>query len=461
MRQPEPLVWVSRHRATIESIHGDFDAADREMMRSLDLARRVGAPDAALIFASQRFSFRFMQGRLGELAERMAARKGDGWFPAVWAHWSLLNAEVGDLDEAADSLQRQHTIDFWDYPNGHVATSGIAAAVLAAARLSDGALLERVLPVLGAADGFCIADACYWWGPVAHYQGITWPVLGDLDRAVEHLEAAIRLERDLEAWPWLAPLARRAVASIGGARPPATTASATRRPRRQSRSRRSSTSPSSRPDRDSRSGCSALGDRSRRRTATSRCCNSRRRAASRHHVAGEPAPRIAGRIGAAADLLGEGDRVGVGWDDGRRVGRTVGLLAVELKRDHVGLVVERHDARPLERLRLGVIDDPAARVDDGDRPGVAGDPRVPTNGLWVWPNTNVVSGSGVLNTSQLVGHRPGEVHLQAGVRVGRQRAPDGAARHDRSRRTPSAGRGRRPIAGRFRMGGVARHRRGG
>ena len=76
MRQPEPLVWVSRHRATIESIHGDFDAADREMMRSLDLARRVGAPDAALIFASQRFSFRFMQGRLGELAERMAARAG-------------------------------------------------------------------------------------------------------------------------------------------------------------------------------------------------------------------------------------------------------------------------------------------------------------------------------------------------------------------------------------------------
>jgi len=204
MRQPEPLVWVSRHRATIESIHGNFDAADREMMRSLDLARRVGAPDAALIFASQRFSFRFMQGRLGELAERMAARKGDGWFPAVWAHWSLLNAELGDLDEAADSLQRQHTIDFWDYPNGHVATSGIAAAVLAAARLGDGALVERALPVLDAADGFCIADACYWWGPVAHYQGIARAVLGDLDRAVEHLEAAIRLEHDLEAWPWLA-----------------------------------------------------------------------------------------------------------------------------------------------------------------------------------------------------------------------------------------------------------------
>ena len=40
MRQPEPLVWVARDRATIESIHGDFDAADRELMRSLDLARR-------------------------------------------------------------------------------------------------------------------------------------------------------------------------------------------------------------------------------------------------------------------------------------------------------------------------------------------------------------------------------------------------------------------------------------
>jgi hypothetical protein len=76
--------------------------------------------------------------------------------------------------------------------------------VLAAARLGDRELVERVLPVLDAADGFCIADACYWWGPVAHYQGIVRAVLGDLDRGVEHLEAAIRLERDLEAWPWLA-----------------------------------------------------------------------------------------------------------------------------------------------------------------------------------------------------------------------------------------------------------------
>ena len=95
--------------------------------------------------------------------------------------------------------------------------------------------MERVLPVLDAADGFCIADACYWWGPVAHYQGIGRAVLGDLDRAVEHLEAAIRLERDLEAWPWLARSLAELVArppSAGG--PRATTTSATRRPRRRS-----------------------------------------------------------------------------------------------------------------------------------------------------------------------------------------------------------------------------------
>ena len=204
LRQPDPLVYVARYRATVASIHADFETADRQTNHSLELGERVGAPDAAMIFASQRFSIRFVQGRLGDIAGAMRARKRESWPPAVWAHWSLLLAETGDPDEASESLRRQHEIDFWDYPQGHAAMSGIPVAALAAARVGDTALAARLLPVLDAATGFCFADSCYWYGPVAHHQGMISAVLGDLDRAVDHLVAAIALERDFGAQPWLA-----------------------------------------------------------------------------------------------------------------------------------------------------------------------------------------------------------------------------------------------------------------
>ncbi len=204
MRQPEPRVLITRDRGTYASVRGRLDEAERATFESLELGEQIGAPDARYIFASQLYSIRFVQGRLGELREAMARSKGPRWIPAVWAGWSLLHAEIGERAEALDSLQAQHDVDFWNYPNGHVATSGIAAAALAAARVGDDTLAVRLLDVLDAADGFCIADVCYWYGPVAHHQGILRSLLGEVDRAVEHFAAAIALERRLEATPWLA-----------------------------------------------------------------------------------------------------------------------------------------------------------------------------------------------------------------------------------------------------------------
>ena len=195
---------ITRDRGTYASVRGRLDEAERATFESLELGEQIGAPDARYIFASQLYSIRFVQGRLGELREAMARSKGPRWIPAVWAGWSLLHAEIGERAEALDSLQAQHDVDFWNYPNGHVATSGIAAAALAAARVGDDTLAVRLLDVLDAADGFCIADVCYWYGPVAHHQGILRSLLGEVDRAVEHFAAAIALERRLEATPWLA-----------------------------------------------------------------------------------------------------------------------------------------------------------------------------------------------------------------------------------------------------------------
>ena len=186
MRQPEPLVLITRDRGTYASVRGRLDEAERATFESLELGEQIGAPDARYIFASQLYSIRFVQGRLGELRDAMARSKGPRWIPAVWAGWSLLHAEIGERAEALDSLQVQHDVDFWNYPNGHVATSGIAAAALAAARAGDDTLAVRLLDVLDAADGFCIADVCYWYGPVAHHQGILRSLLGEVDRAVEH-----------------------------------------------------------------------------------------------------------------------------------------------------------------------------------------------------------------------------------------------------------------------------------
>ena len=70
--------------------------------------------------------------------------------------------------------------------------------------MGDERLALRLLPVLDAAEGFCIADVCYWYGPVAHHQGILRAVTGELEWSLHHLADAIALERRLDARPWLA-----------------------------------------------------------------------------------------------------------------------------------------------------------------------------------------------------------------------------------------------------------------
>ncbi|MDQ3469908.1 MAG: hypothetical protein M3487_09110 [Actinomycetota bacterium] len=203
LRQPEPGVFFARDRATYASLRGDFEAAERWSQDSVEIGSRLGVPDAWKIWTSQLYSIRFQQGRLGELLDGMGATNQSRWDPALWAGWSLLCAETGDTDTARESLEVQHNVDFLDYPTGHTASAGIAATGLAAGRVGDDKVALALLPLLDRAAGRCIADVSFWYGPVAHYQGILRGVLGQLDAAVAHLGAAIEMERQLGAQPWL------------------------------------------------------------------------------------------------------------------------------------------------------------------------------------------------------------------------------------------------------------------
>ena len=79
MRQPEQMVFVARDRGTYASLRGDFAEAERATFESYEIGKQHGVPDARQIFASQLYSIRFLQGRLEELRESMAATKGPRW----------------------------------------------------------------------------------------------------------------------------------------------------------------------------------------------------------------------------------------------------------------------------------------------------------------------------------------------------------------------------------------------
>ncbi len=203
LRQPEPFVWLARAKGTYASVVGDLAAAERSTFEAFTLGRGLALADALPIFAAQLFSIRFLQGRLTDLLEGMTAIKGQNWTPSMWAGWSLLHAEIGDDDEALDSLERQHDLDFRDYPQGHQSTPGLAATALAAARVGDVTVAAQLLPVLDEASGAYFGDACYWYGPVTHHQGILRAIQGDLDAAVVHLSAAVDSERQIGGRAWL------------------------------------------------------------------------------------------------------------------------------------------------------------------------------------------------------------------------------------------------------------------
>ena len=205
---------------------GDGRLAEAEALarRSEEWGRLLSGRDASGIFGIQMFSVRREQGRLAELAPATrilageASREGP-WLPGLIA----LLAELGMEAEARRELERLATAGL-DGFRASLWQAGLAYLADASAALGDERMAALVYPELEPLAGGNVMVghlvACY--GAADRYLGMLAATLGEAERAEEHFERALELNRRMRAPTWVAHTAYeygRLLAGRPGGRP--------------------------------------------------------------------------------------------------------------------------------------------------------------------------------------------------------------------------------------------------
>jgi hypothetical protein len=207
-----PLTW---YEVTTAVLDGDLDAAERGLVRVLEVGRQTGQPDTSAIYGALALGVRDLQGRLGELVplleQVVAERPG---VPGFRAELARAHLEQGERGRALELLATETTRGF----AGPLNSSWLSGMVLwadAAARLEEPAgakvLAERLAPYH---DQF-VFNAVSSIGAVGTALGLLHTTLGEYDVAEAHLRTAANGLTRLRASSYLARNRLAAVRLLG------------------------------------------------------------------------------------------------------------------------------------------------------------------------------------------------------------------------------------------------------
>jgi class 3 adenylate cyclase/tetratricopeptide (TPR) repeat protein len=187
-------------------LHGDFAAAERFAEGALEAQEGIHNEVVTGVYGMQMFTIRREQGRLAEVAplmRRILAEKSRdaAWRPGL----ALVAADLGFLPAAQKNF-------------AEIAASGFAVPMDAkrnitlcylaevCARLADSERAEQIyellMPYRDIAAVVPIATVCC--GSNGRYLGMLASVFGDWATAEAHFAAALAMDEQLQAWPWLA-----------------------------------------------------------------------------------------------------------------------------------------------------------------------------------------------------------------------------------------------------------------
>jgi DNA-binding CsgD family transcriptional regulator/tetratricopeptide (TPR) repeat protein len=206
MRQPFTLHVAEHYASAIALCMGRLDEAEAAAARSHDWSRLLTGRAASGTHGIQMFGIRREQGRLAELAPttRVLARSGgaDGaWRPG----FAALLAELGMVDEARRELARVRH-DGLDQFRSTLWVASLTYLTDACALVGDEALAAMLYAALAPLTGGNVVIghgvACY--GAADRYLGVLTAALGDHDRAIEHYERGLAVNRRMGASTWLA-----------------------------------------------------------------------------------------------------------------------------------------------------------------------------------------------------------------------------------------------------------------
>lgn len=204
--QPFYLHVAEHYGAALALCEGRLELADAMAQRSEEAGRMLTGRDASGTYGIQMFTIRREQGRLAELAPVIrilagGSREGGSWRPGL----VCLLVELGMETEARRELDhiRRAGIDpfretIWLASLTYLTD---ACAVLRDQGLAA-ELYRQLTPHAGTNVMIGHLVACY--GAADRYLGMLASVLGEWERAEEHFERALELNRQMEMDTWLA-----------------------------------------------------------------------------------------------------------------------------------------------------------------------------------------------------------------------------------------------------------------
>ncbi|HEX6696863.1 MAG TPA: AAA family ATPase [Solirubrobacteraceae bacterium] len=204
--QPFMLHVAEHYGSSIALCDGRLEEAETRAEHSHEWSRLLGGSEAAGVYGIQMFNIRREQGRLAELAPIIRilaadADRGGPWRPGL----ASVLVELGMEAEARRELAR--VVDEGLDPfRESLWLAALAYLTDACAALGDEATAALVYPALSPLAGTNVMIghlvACH--GAADRYLGMLAATLGEADRAQEHFERAMELNRRMGAVTWLA-----------------------------------------------------------------------------------------------------------------------------------------------------------------------------------------------------------------------------------------------------------------
>jgi DNA-binding CsgD family transcriptional regulator/tetratricopeptide (TPR) repeat protein len=204
--QPFMIHVAEHYRSAIALADGRLEEADDAAQRSYEAGRLLTAGGTTGTYGLQLFSLRREQGRLAELAPVVRVLAGSSrdqgpWRPGMVA----VLAELGMEKEARRELQKI-TSEGLEQFRESLWLAALTYITDASAALGDAEAAELVYPELEPLSGtnVMIGHLVAFYGAADRYLGMLAATMRDWERAGDHFEQAIELNRRMGARTWLA-----------------------------------------------------------------------------------------------------------------------------------------------------------------------------------------------------------------------------------------------------------------
>jgi tetratricopeptide (TPR) repeat protein len=205
LRQPAQLWFAGVNRAKLALFDGRFDDADDLIRAAFELGQQDVTANPQMAFDLQMYQLNRERGRLGEMVGVVERAVGEHPAYPVWSYVLLdVDTELGRESRARAAFDRLAADGFPLYLEMQW-LFGMSLLPEVCRYLDDpegaGAVYARLQP-FGHRNATLPPELCR--GSVSRGLGILAATMGRWPAAVEHFEAALRMNAEMSARPWLA-----------------------------------------------------------------------------------------------------------------------------------------------------------------------------------------------------------------------------------------------------------------